>query len=189
MTKAHVIIFKLKNLYDILKEIEENLNFKIEYLDSLNEIKNLNNDHLNYLLLSNNSGVIKKTKLKTLIIEKKPNNLMKLVEQINILLLKNQFSEQSKIIIKGFTLDTNSRDLIKEGIKLKLTQKETEIIIYLNKSNKDISIQYLKKNVWGYIPTLETHTVETHIYRLRKKILNAFKSKEFITSTDHGYKI
>ena len=68
MTKAHVIIFKLKNLYDILKEIEENLNFKIEYLDSLNEIKNLNNDHLNYLLLSNNSGVIKKTKLKTLII-------------------------------------------------------------------------------------------------------------------------
>ena len=189
MSKTHVIIFKLKSLFDILKEIEENLNFKIVYLNSLNDLKNLNNDHQNYLLLSNNFDIKKRTKLKTLIIEKKPSGLVKLVEKINVLLLKNQYSMQSKIKIKGFILDTNSRDLIKENVKLKLTQKETEVIIYLNKLNKHISIQELQKNVWGYVSTSETHTVETHIYRLRKKITNAFENKEFIISTNNGYKI
>ena len=72
---------------------------------------------------------------------------------------------------------------------LKLTEKEIDTIIYLSKSNKPVSIEELQKEVWSYQSDIETHTVETHIYRLRKKILNTFGDKEFITSKKNGYKI
>ena len=121
-----------------------------------------------------------KTGLKELIVEKKPHKLLKLVEKINIFLLKNNYAAQSKLNIKNFILDTNSRELIKNHLLLKLTQKETEVILYLNNASKNISIQDLQKNVWGHTSELETHTVETHIYRLRKKILNKFQDNKFI---------
>ncbi len=104
-------------------------------------------------------------------------------------MLKNKYVEQSKLNIKSFKLDTNSRELIKGNLLLKLTQKEIEVIIYLNNENKNISIQELQKNVWGHNSELETHTVETHIYRLRKKILNKFQDDQFILSNNNGYKI
>ena len=115
--------------------------------------------------------------------------MLKLVEKINIFLLKNQYAAQSKLTIKNFILDTNSRELTKDNLSLKLTQRETEIVIYLNNANKNISIQDLQKNVWGHTSDLETHTVETHIYRLRKKILNKFQENKFILSSNNGYKI
>ena len=130
-----------------------------------------------------------KTGLKELIVEKKPHKLLKLIEKINIFLLKNNYAAQSKLNIKNFILDTNSRELIKNHLLLKLTQKETEVILYLNNASKNISIQDLQKNVWGHTSELETHTVETHIYRLRKKILNKFQDNKFILSNKNGYKI
>jgi DNA-binding response OmpR family regulator len=75
------------------------------------------------------------------------------------------------------------------NLKLKLTEKEINIITYLSKSKKPISIHELQEKVWSYQSDIETHTVETHIYRLRKKILNTFKDNEFIVSKKNGYQI
>ena len=191
MNKSHVIIYNQKSLFDILDEIKENLNFDLIQINSLEELENFKkkNNFNNLIFLTNNKEFHNKTGLKELIIEKKPYKLLKLIEKINIFLLKNKFAEQSKLKIKSFILDTNSRELIKGNFFLKLTQKETEIIIYLNCANKNSSIQDLQKNVWGHTSDLETHTVETHIYRLRKKILNKFQDDQFILSDNNGYKI
>jgi DNA-binding response OmpR family regulator len=79
--------------------------------------------------------------------------------------------------------------LIAANNTLKLTEKETNIIIYLSQSSEPVSIDQLQLDVWGYRSKLETHTVETHIYRLRKKILKKFNDKNFISSHKNGYKI
>ena len=90
---------------------------------------------------------------------------------------------------KDYTIKTNGRKLTKNDIKIKLTQKETEIILFLNHVDNDKSINNIQRKVWGHNSKLETHTVETHIYRLRRKILHSFKDSNFILSTDYGYKI
>jgi DNA-binding response OmpR family regulator len=91
--------------------------------------------------------------------------------------------------IKDYTINLNSREIIVNKIKLKLTEKEINTIIYLSKSDKPVSIDELQKKVWSYQSDIETHTVETHIYRLRKKILNTFSDNEFIISKKNGYQI
>ena len=191
MNKSYVIIYNQQSLFDILDEIKENLNFDLIQINSLEKLENFKQKYYlsNLIFLTNNKEMHDKTGLKELIIEKKPYKLQKLVEKINIFLLKNRYAAQSKLNIKNFVLDTNSRELIRDHILLKLTQKETEVIIYLNNASKNISIQDLQKNVWGHTSDLETHTVETHIYRLRKKILKKFKDNKFILSSKNGYKI
>ena len=91
--------------------------------------------------------------------------------------------------IKNYTIDLNAREIITSNTKLKLTEKEINTISYLSKSNKPVSIDELQKKVWSYQSDIETHTVETHIYRLRKKIFNTFSDNEFIVSTKNGYQI
>ena len=73
--------------------------------------------------------------------------------------------------------------------KLKLTEKEINTITYLSKSNKPVGVDELQKEVWSYQSDIESHTVETHIYRLRKKILNTFNDNQFILSKKNGYQI
>ena len=103
--------------------------------------------------------------------------------------LKLRFNSQSEIRVNNYTIDLNSREILKENTKLKLTEKEINTITYLSKSSKPVSINELQKKVWSYQSDVETHTVETHIYRLRKKFLNAFNDNEFIISKKNGYKI
>ena len=116
-----------------------------------------------------------------------PLSFKKLLELINIKLIKLKFNQQSKIIIKGYELNLNSKFFSKGNLKLKLTEKEIEIILYL----KDLKIKHdvadLQKNIWGYSSNMETHTVETHIYRLRKKISDLFKDEKFILTHKNGY--
>ena len=126
---------------------------------------------------------------KQFIIENFPINIFKLVEKINIEFLKMQFSSQSEVKIQNYTIDLNSREMVSKSIKLKLTEKEINTITYLSKSDKPVSIDELQENVWSYQSDIETHTVETHIYRLRKKILNTFKDNNFIISEKNGYQI
>ena len=79
--------------------------------------------------------------------------------------------------------------MLTKNKKLKLTEKEINTITYLSKSEKPVSIDELQEKVWSYQSDIETHTVETHIYRLRKKILNTFNDKDFIISEKNGYQI
>jgi DNA-binding response OmpR family regulator len=123
------------------------------------------------------------------VLKKTPIKIFKLVEKINIEFLRLQFSSQSQVKVKNYTIDLNSREMIRDNINLKLTEKEINTISYLSKSDKPVSIDELQEKVWSYQSDIETHTVETHIYRLRKKILNIFKDNEFIISKKNGYQI
>ena len=116
-----------------------------------------------------------------------PLSLKKLLEIINIKLIKLKFNKQSEITIKGYDLNLNSKFFSKGNLKLKLTEKEIEIILYLNDKKIKHNVKDLQKNIWGYSADMETHTVETHIYRLRKKISDFFKDEKFILSHKNGY--
>ena len=186
MSNQNLIIFKFIPLYDILEELSLNLNFKISLIEdenSLNkEIKNYNN----YLVVSKKKYLNISNQL---VIENKPIKIFKLIEKINIEFLKIKYNIQSQIKVKKYTINLNSREMFIQDIKLKLTEKEINTITYLSNSNKPVGIEELQKMVWGYQSDIETHTVETHIYRLRKKILNTFNDNEFIISKKNGYKI
>ena len=186
MSNQNLIIFKFIPLYDILEELSLNLNFKISLIEdenSLNkEIKNYNN----YLVVSKKKYLNISNQL---VIENKPIKIFKLIEKINIEFLKIKFNNQSQVKVKKYTIDLNSREMLIYDIKLKLTEKEINTITYLSNSNGPVSIEELQKMVWSYQSNIETHTVETHIYRLRKKILNTFNDNEFIISKKHGYQI
>ena len=118
-----------------------------------------------------------------------PVSIFKLLEKINIEFIKKNFHDQSEILIGNYRFNINSREMFFKENKLKLTEKEINSIIYLFKAAKPIRIQELQSEVWGYQSQLETHTVETHIYRLRKKIHRAFKDEDFILSKKNGYQI
>ena len=182
----NLIIYKFNPLYHILDELSLDLNFKIFIVNdenSLNDvIKNLNN----YLIISNKEYLYSG---KQFIIVNFPINIFKLVEKINIEFLKMQFSSQSEVKIQNYTIDLNSREMVLKSIKLKLTEKEINTITYLSKSNKPVTVDELQERVWSYQSDIETHTVETHIYRLRKKILNSFNDNKFIISKKNGYQI
>ncbi len=190
MINSFVIIHDLNDLYDILKEIEDSTKFKIlNYSKNRSEIDKLKEDPIkrHVLITAKNENKIKG--LNNLIIDKWPLKIDYLIDQINISLIKKNYFDQSEISIKNYLLDCNSRELSKNLEKLKLTQKETEIITFLYNSKLSIPILTLQKEVWGHNSELETHTVETHIYRLRKKILKKFNDEKFIISTNNGYKI
>ena len=120
-------------------------------------------------------------------IKNSPVSLNKLVELINIQLIKLRFNHKSKISIKSYELDLNSRLISKNNVILKLTEKEIQIILYLIENNKKHDVLDLQKNIWGYSSNLETHTVETHIYRLRKKVSDKFNDENLILSHKNGY--
>ena len=116
-----------------------------------------------------------------------PLPINKLIELINIQLIKLRFNYQSKINIKNYEMDLNIKFLSKEKTNLKLTEKEIEIILYLNADHTKHNVLDLQKNIWEYSPDMETHTVETHIYRLRKKISDKFNDENFILSRQNAY--
>jgi len=181
-----LIIYKNKSLYHILEEIGFDLNFKINFIDNNNslnkEIKVLDN----YLILSNKKYL---NSSNFIVLNNLPINIFKLIEKINIEFLKLQFSNQSEVKLNDYTINLNSREMIAHNTKVKLTEKEINTIIYLSKSSKPVDTEELQKKVWSYKTDIETHTVETHIYRLRKKILNTFNDSKFIMSKKNGYQI
>ena len=186
MNNQIIIVYRFNSLYQILKEIEKNINFSVIEVSTekslTNEIKSLNN----FLIV---------TKKKILnfdhqfILNHLPIKIFKMIEKLNIEFIKRQFVEQSQVIINNYVIDINAREMSSKNIKLKLTEKEVNTIIYLSKVKKPISINELQTKVWDYNTDLETHTVETHIYRLRKKISENFLDENFIISKNNGYQI
>ena len=181
-----LIIYKFTLLYHILEELGLDLNFEISFVESENSLNNKVKNLNNYLIISNKkySNISNQ-----FVLENIPISISKLVEKINIEFLKIQFNSQSQVKLNNYTIDLNSREMLIDSTKLKLTEKEINTIIYLSKSIKPVSINELQKNVWSYQSDMETHTVETHIYRLRKKILSTFNDEEFIVSKKNGYQI
>ena len=193
MNKQSIIIYDFEILFIILKEIKENLRFEIFNFKKNDEISKLDNSaYGNYLIVVKSlSNLINKDieKKKLYLIENLPIKIDQFIEKINIQLLKQKYNYQLEIRINKYKLNLNSREISLNKKLIKLTEREIDIILFLNENKKPINIDILQKEVWGYSSELETHTVETHIYRLRKKLKDKFNDEEFILSLKKGYLI
>ena len=192
MIKQNIFIINYNSLYEILNEIKDNLSFNVEnYVSEDDLIENSSLDIKNSLIISRSKNKLlsdKKIDNKNFLdISLFPISLNKLIELINIQLIKLKFNHQSKINIKNYELNINSKFISKRDLSLKLTEKEIEIILYLNETKTKHDVADLQKNIWDYSEDMETHTVETHIYRLRKKISNKFDDENFILSRQNAY--
>ena len=186
MNLKKLIIYDFKELFKILNEIKKELNYDIIEINSEDSLKISLNKNDDYLFVVKR---LVKNLNNQVLISSFPIKLSKLIEKLNIEFLKKNFLNQSELKIKKYNLDLNSRELIFNNKKIKLTEKESNIILYISNSTKPVSIEDLQLNVWGYHSGLETHTVETHVYRLRKKISRIFDDNDFINSKKNGYQI
>ena len=192
MIKQNVFIINNDPLYEILDEIKENLSFKIVKFDSEGDfLNNSTLDKPSFLIITKTNQNLKSNKniadKNLLNFKELPLSLNKVFDLINIQLIKLRFNQQSKINIKGYELNLNSKFFSKNTLVLKLTEKEIEIILYLIKKKEKHDVSDLQKNIWSYSLNIETHTVETHVYRLRKKIRDKFGDEKFILSDKNGY--
>ena len=193
MSKSVVNIIDFPVLYNVLFEVKDFLNFEVvnyenenvflEKIEKENSIKNYTIVTKKFL---NNKNINQKS---IIYLDNTPIDFISLIDKINTNLLKQRFSFQSNINIKNYTLNLNSRVISRNENELKLTEREIEIILFLNDKKKPQNINTLQKEVWSYAIDLETHTVETHIYRLRKKISDKFNDSDFILSSKEGYLI
>ena len=192
-----VIIINIEPLYEILNEINNNFSYKLVHFNAKEFDENFNKEDKqfdNSIFLTTNEYIqtlekIRIKKEKILLINISPESIYKLIDRINVCLIQNKYDFQSNIKLKNYNLDINSKTIEYKNKKLKLTEKEIEIILFLNKDNLPKKVIDLQKNVWGYSSDIETHTVETHVYRLRKKISDTFKDNKFILSDDNGYSL
>ena len=195
MHPQKLYILNIPELDKIIIEIKDYLNYEVNYFnEKKNLIKKIDEDKK----FLNNSIILVNQKdfpsIKTKIDEKRihcitkfPIKISNLIDQLNARLIQQNYLAQSNVNIKNFTLDINSRILKKSENELKLTEREIDIILFLKNENKPIKVDVLQKKVWKYGEDLETHTVETHIYRLRKKINDTFNDDSFIQSKKDGY--
>ena len=197
MSKHVVNFVQLTVLHNILNEIKNLLSFDIQNYPTEEEfLKDLNkNKSLSKSTIITNSNVRFKSasvnidKRNILVFDNFPIQLNKLIDKINIQLIKQKYDYQSKIRIKDYNLNFNSRIISKNSNELKLTEREIDIILFLKNQTEPKTIDILQKEIWHYSSDLETHTVETHIYRLRKKIKDQFDDQNFILSYKDGYSI
>ncbi len=197
MNKQVVIFVNLNGLYNILDEIKNFISFDIQNYtnkDVFFQDLNKNNILAESTIVTNSIEYFKSNnknldKRNFLIFENFPIQLSTIIDQINIQLIKQRYDFQSKINIKNYNLNLNSRKISKNKKDLKLTEREIDIILFLKKQKEPKTIEILQKEIWHYSSDLETHTVETHIYRLRKKMKDKFEDENFILSYKEGYSI
>ena len=186
MNNQILVIYDFDELFKIMNELQNILKFKIKKALKNNLDDALKDKNSNFLVITKDEILKAKN---VLILNKFPIRIVNLIEKINIEFIKLKFNQQSVTNVGKYNIDLNSREMILEKKVLRLTEKECEIIIYLSKSNKPVPVSEFEENVWDYQSKLETHTVETHIYRLRKKIFEKFNDENFINSTKQGYVI
>lgn len=198
MFKQSISIVEFPKLYNILQEIKKLFIFKIDnYLqpeDFIREINKNNTDCLNSIVILNKDNPIllnhtKVNKNNIIILNSLPIKINSFIDKINIQIIKQKYNFQSNLNIKNYTLDFNSRTISFKKKELRLTEREIDIILFLNENKEAQSVNKLQSKVWGHAFNLETHTVETHIYRLRKKIKDEFDDENFIVSSENGYLI
>ena len=164
---------------------------RIVFVDELQlaELKSFFLENIPTIFLLKNKDFLKKNKLTlldfhiSLII---PIEILSFKEILNILLTKYHFFKKSKIVINDYEIDSNQRVIIKNKVKVKLTEKELELIIMLN-NNNGLKKSFLLKSIWNRSSDLESHAFESHLHRLRKKINKFFKDSKFITEKNSLY--
>jgi DNA-binding response OmpR family regulator len=206
MNNVHLHIVGSDSFYELLKELDFNyvisLDGNIKYNTDyflvriifaeelqLSKLKKLSSDNIPTVFLLNNKNFLIKNKIRALdfhISLVLPIEILSFKEILNILITKYNFFKKSKIIIKGYEIDSNQRLIMKNSFKVKLTEKELELILALN-NNNGLDKSFLLKNIWNYNSNLETHAFETHLHRLRKKINNIFKDNKFIIEKSSKY--
>ena len=191
--KLHIL--NIPELDKIIIEIKDYFNYEVFYFNEKKDlIKKIDEDKKflnNSIILVNQKDFFAlkdKTYEKQIhCITKFPIKISNLIDQLNARFIQQNYSAQSNININKYILDINSRILKKSDNELKLTEREIDTIIFLKNENKPVKVDVLQKKVWKYAEDLETHTVETHIYRLRKKIKDTFNDDTFIQSKKDGY--
>ena len=196
MVNQKLYIINLSNFYDIISELKENIGYEIskfenkqiffdkynsESISIENSILIVHEKEYNFFVKNINEDQI----IKFI----PPVNIFTFIENLNVRFIQRKYQDQSNINVKDFFLDINSRELKKGKLKLKLTERETDMILFLNNSKKPVNVEILEKEIWQHSLELETHTVETHIYRLRKKIKAEFGNDDLIKSNKNGYTI
>lgn len=181
MIKSNLAVYRIPILFKILKELELSLNLKLIYIADKKDLHK--QDFTNFLILTDINFLQINNYLKLCF----PIKVSKLIEKINIEILKIQTREKSSISIGNYQVDLNSRELKLKSYSVSLTEKEINLIMFLNASNSSVKPTKLQSEVWNYRSNLESHTVETHIHRLRKKILNNLHKDNFILSDKNGY--
>jgi len=164
---------------------------KILFVDNLKikDIKNYLQKNEPIILFLSYKDYIKKNNLNLLnfhVTLDLPVEILSLKEILNILVTKYNFLKKSKIIFNDYEIDSNERSINKKKIKVKLTEKELELILTLNNSN-GLGKSFLLKSIWKHSLDLDTHAFETHLHRLRKKIYKYFKDDNFITEKNSLY--
>lgn len=195
MNKINISIIEFPSLYSILSEVSIYIPYKVIEYQNLNDfLKTGKIDLENSLLIikESNNKIINDINFRGKVILKLPEvpiTISTLFEKINVLLIKKSYGLHSKIEIRDYVININTRTISKNNINLKLTEREVDIILFLNKKNKPQKIDVLENQVWNFSKGLETHTVETHVYRLRKKIKDKFNDDKFLISHEDGYLI
>ena len=206
MNNTHLHIIGPKSFSDLLNELNfnyiitsgKNLKYnnkdllvRIIFVENLQlaEIKKFFLENIPTIFFLNNKDFLIKNKLTLLdfhISLQTPIEILSFREILNILLTKYNFFKKSKIIINDYEIDSNQRIITKNKIKAKLTEKELELILVLNKNN-GLEKSFLLKNIWNRSSDLESHAFETHLHRLRKKINKFFKDSKFIIEKNSLY--
>ena len=184
MNNQTLIVYQFSTLHQILKELHHIFNFDIIEAENSQLLKTKIKDLKNYIIITKKNVLNLEHQV---IFNFGPVKIYKLVEIINIELMKKNFNIQSSISIKSYTINQNSREMSSKDKNLKLTEKEVKIILFLISKKIPQKTSVLQKEIWGYGQDLETHTVETHIYRLRKKINNYFNDSTFLKKNKEGY--
>ena len=196
MVNQKLYIINLSNFYDIISELKEHIDYEILKFDNkeifFDKYKSESISTENSILVVREKEYnffVKNISEDQIIKFRPPINIFKFIENLNIRFIQKKYQDQSNVNVKDFFLDINSRELKKGKLSLKLTERETDMILFLNNSKKSVNVETLEKKIWHHSSELETHTVETHIYRLRKKIKAEFGNDELIKSNKDGYTI
>ena len=196
MVNQKLYIINLSNFYDIISELKEHIDYELFKFDN----KEIFFDKYNSKKISTENSIlvvhekeynffVKNINDDQIIKFKPPVNIFTFIENLNVKFIQKKYQDQSNVNVKDFFLDINSRELKKGKSSLKLTERETDMILFLNNTKKPVNVETLEKEIWQHSSELETHTVETHIYRLRKKIKAEFGNNDLIKSNKNGYTI
>jgi len=189
MNKNKIYIVDFPILFETLYEINIYLNYNLYNLNYDDYLKK-NEDNKNSLFIIKKSNIVEKKNFDTqnkFYLSNLPIKLNKLIQKINIFFLKSVYQSNSQVNFKNYNLNLNDKIIKLDKKKLKLTEKEVKIITFLLSHKTPQKILVLQKEIWGYEESLETHTVETHIYRLRKKIDDCFNDPDFLKKNRNGY--